>query len=68
MGKTKRKPSPSMVFDALKKLGLGLEDFEKIVVFGDREEDEKLASNLHAIFFNIKNKTEKEIIEFALNL
>jgi len=61
--KTKRKPSTFMVFDALNKLNLSLKDFDKIIVFGDREEDDELAKNLNTKFIDVKNKTKENLIK-----
>ncbi|MEM2121582.1 MAG: HAD hydrolase-like protein [Candidatus Woesearchaeota archaeon] len=48
--KTKRKPSPELVVEALKENKLNLSDFSKIIVIGDRNEDQILAKNLNAVF------------------
>lgn len=49
-----RKPNPKLVLEALKERNLQLSDFEKIVVFGDRHEDEGLAKNLGAVFEKVE--------------
>ena len=54
--KTKRKPSPDLVFEALKELGKKLEDFKKIIVIGDSEDDKNLAINLNAEFIDANRK------------
>jgi glycerol-3-phosphate cytidylyltransferase len=53
---TKRKPSPQMVWELIDKLGMKPEDFDKIIVVGDSEEDRLLAENLNAGFINVKNR------------
>ncbi|MBN2052406.1 HAD-IIIA family hydrolase [Candidatus Woesearchaeota archaeon] len=52
--KTKRKPHPDMVFDALKELKMDLNEFEKIIVVGDAEDDELLAGNLKPANASVK--------------
>lgn len=60
--KTKRKPSPEMVFDGLRKLGKTVEEFQNIVVIGDRDDDDGgLARNLKAKFINVKGKNYEEL-------
>lgn len=54
---TKRKPNTQMVYDALKELGKKIEEFDDIIVIGDREEDAGLANNLNAKFIDSKNTT-----------
>jgi len=61
--KTKRKPNPDMVFDELKKLNKDLDDFDKIIVIGDRQEDEELANKLKAKFIKVVNKNYNELIK-----
>lgn len=53
---TKRKPSPKMVFDGLRKLGKTVEEFQNIVVMGDRDDDGGLAKKLKAKFIDVKGK------------
>ena len=65
LDETKRKPSTNMIIDSLSRLNLQLKDFELVIVFGDRKEDEKLAKNLNAKFVNVKNKTSEELIKVA---
>lgn len=60
--KTKRKPSADMVFDSLKGLDMNLEDFNKIIVFGDRHEDEGIAEKLNAHYIDVKNKDFNDLI------
>lgn len=59
---TKRKPSTAMVLDALEEINNQIEDFDEILVIGDRHEDEGLAKNLNAKFINVKNKNYEEMI------
>jgi rfaE bifunctional protein nucleotidyltransferase chain/domain len=59
--KTKRKPSPDMVFDALKALGKKIDDFSGILVIGDSEDDKGLAANLNAKFIDVRNKSYEEM-------
>jgi len=60
---TKRKPKPDMVYDALYELGKKLDDFSRIVVVGDKNDDEWLAKNLNAKFIIVKNETCGEMIK-----
>jgi len=68
LDKTKRKPSISMILDSLSRLNLQLKDFESVIVFGDREEDKKLAENLLAKFININNKSGQEMISIFIQM
>jgi|SRR3989344_6733093 len=54
--KTKRKPNPDMVFDALKELNKKIKDFNEIIVIGDRDEDRKFAENLKAKFVDVNKE------------
>jgi len=58
---TLRKPSTALVDQALRELGKTREDFNKIIVFGDRDEDAGLAKNLNALFIDVKGKTFDEM-------
>jgi len=60
--KTRRKPNPDMVFDALTSLNMKLGDFSKIVVIGDRHEDEGLAKKINAVYIDVKGKNYDELI------
>jgi rfaE bifunctional protein nucleotidyltransferase chain/domain len=60
--KTKRKPCPDMVYDGLNELKMKINDFQGIIVIGDREEDEGLAKNLHAYYIDIKRKKYTQLI------
>ena len=60
--KTRRKPNPDMVFDALTDLNMELGDFSKIIVIGDRHEDEDLAKKINAYYIDVKGKNYDEII------
>jgi histidinol-phosphate phosphatase family protein len=57
---TSRKPSPQLVHDFLKEQNEKLETFKKVLVLGDREDDEKLAQNLDCFFVNVSGKTYEE--------
>ena len=59
--KTKRKPSPEMVYDFLKKENLSLDNFDEVLVLGDKEDDEKLAKNLVSNFINVKDEDYYQI-------
>jgi rfaE bifunctional protein nucleotidyltransferase chain/domain len=60
--KTKRKPSTDMVFDGLKSLKMELKEFSKIIIFGDRHEDEGIAEKLNAHYIDVKNKDYNDLI------
>ena len=67
--KTKRKPSPGMVYDALKALNKKLSDFSRVVVLGDKREDKEMAENINAEFIDSNNKTCKQMLkEFEAGL
>ena len=53
--KTKRKPNPDMVYDALKALNKKLSDFNKVIVLGDKSEDKEMAKNINAKFIDVNN-------------
>lgn len=59
--RTKRKPHPDMVLDALQQLGKKKEDFDAVVVVGNSEEDRGLAENLQARFVDVKGKGCEEL-------
>ncbi len=61
--KTKRKPNPQMLFDALKKLNKKLEDFDRILILGDRQEDKGLSDKLNAQFIDVSNKKFDELVK-----
>jgi len=58
---TKRKPSPEMVYDFLKKENLSLDYFDEVLVLGDKKDDEKLAKSLESNFINVKDKDYYQI-------
>jgi rfaE bifunctional protein nucleotidyltransferase chain/domain len=60
--KTKRKPRPDMVFDALKELKADIKDFDSIIVIGDHDDDKGLAENLKAKFINVVNKSYEDLV------
>jgi rfaE bifunctional protein nucleotidyltransferase chain/domain len=51
---TKRKPQPTMLLDGLAALGKSLEDFDKVIIVGDREEDRALAQGINATFVDAR--------------
>ncbi len=61
--KTKRKPSTDMVYNALKELKMKLNDFNLMIVIGDRHEDEGLAERLHAQYIDVKEKNYDVLVE-----
>lgn len=60
-GETKRKPSPQLVYDFLNEKNKKLAEYNKVLVFGDREDDENLAKNLNSHFVNVAGKTYEGI-------
>jgi len=60
--KTKRKPHVDMVLDGLKELNMKLNHFNKVVVLGDRHEDEELAKKLDARYIDVKEKNYDELV------
>ena len=60
--KTKRKPNPDMVFDALKMLKKNINEFDDIIVIGDRDEDKELAENLKGKFIDVTDKKYSSLI------
>lgn len=60
---TKRKPNKAMVNDGLEVLGRKLDDFDGIIILGDKEEDRKLAENLNARFISVSNKSFEDMAE-----
>ena len=65
--KTKRKPSPDMVFDGLKELKKDIVDFDEIIVLGNNKVDSDLADNLNSMFINVTNKTRDQLISEISN-
>lgn len=61
--KTKRKPNPEMVFDALKELKRDISEFNEIIVIGDREDDQKLAENLNCKFIDVNGKSYEDLLK-----
>jgi rfaE bifunctional protein nucleotidyltransferase chain/domain len=61
--KTKRKPSAGMVLDALDELDKNMEEFNEIIVIGDRYEDEGLAKNLKGKFIDVNGKSYEELVK-----
>lgn len=66
--KTKRKPNTDMVIDALNETKKNLNDFDKIIVIGDRQEDKELAINLKAIFIDVNNKNYEQLVQDVKDL
>jgi rfaE bifunctional protein nucleotidyltransferase chain/domain len=65
--KTRRKPCGDMVQDGLTHLKKNLNDFQRIIVVGDRHEDEGLAQTLHVQYIDIKGKTTDDLLtEFRI--
>jgi rfaE bifunctional protein nucleotidyltransferase chain/domain len=60
--KTKRKPSIDMVLDGLTHLHKRLDNFQRVIVVGDRHEDKGLAQNLHAQYIDVKEKTTESLL------
>lgn len=60
--KSGRKPDPDMVIAALKSLDKRLNDYAKIVVVGDRPEDELLARNIGGYFIDVRNRKSQYLI------
>ena len=50
--KTKRKPAPDMLYDALKSLNKKLSDFNDVIVLGDKSEDKEMAKSINAEFID----------------
>ena len=59
--KTKRKPDPAMIFEGLKKLKMRINQFDQIIILGDRNEDAELAKNVNGKYLDVKNKTYNEL-------
>lgn len=60
---TKRKPGTNMVYDALEELNMKLNDFNTVLVIGDRHEDKGLAKKLKAMYIDVKGKNYDDLIE-----
>lgn len=65
---TKRKPSDKMILDSLKKLDQVIDNFDKIIIMGDRVEDEMLAKKLNAIYISSNEKYSQVIQELDSKL
>ncbi len=59
--KSSRKPNPIMIENALTELNLKKNQFNKIIVLGDQEDDRLLAKNLNVKFINVNGKKYSEI-------
>lgn len=55
--KTRRKPSPEMLMQALRELNKKIGDFDKIAVIGNSIDDAEMAKNVHAAFIDVNNKS-----------
>ena len=66
--KSKRKPNTDMVNDALNETKKNLNDFDKIIVIGDRIEDKELAINLKASFIDVNNKNYSQLVNDVKDL
>ena len=55
--KTRRKPSPEMLLQALQQLGKNIKGFDKVVVIGNSEDDSGMAKNINAAFIDVANKS-----------
>ena len=51
-----------MVIDALNENKKNLNDFDKIIVIGDRVEDKELAVNLKASFIDVNDKDYEQLV------
>ena len=60
---TKRKPNAEMVNDGLEAIGRKLDDFDRVIVLGDKDEDMKLAGNINARFINVSDKSFEDMAE-----
>jgi rfaE bifunctional protein nucleotidyltransferase chain/domain len=62
---TKRKPSIGMVEDSLKRLGMKLDDYDRIIVLGDRQEDKELSENIGGLFIDVKGMRYDEMVSLV---
>ncbi len=60
---TKRKPSLTMVEDALRELQRVIMEFSSIVVIGNSDDDKKIAEKLQAGFIDIRGKRYGDLIK-----
>lgn len=58
---TRRKPSPEMLFRALQELRKNKEDFDKIIIIGNSQDDAAMAKNINAKFIDVTNKDYREL-------
>ena len=63
--KTKRKPSPEMVYDALKELDYSpsLQQFSEIAMIGNCQDDRALAQGIKSKFVDVNNCSLKELLQ-----
>ncbi len=59
--KTIRKPSPEMLYNALRKLNMNINDFAKVVIIGDSQDDADFAKNIGAAFIDVTNKNYESL-------
>ncbi|MBI2140908.1 HAD-IIIA family hydrolase [Candidatus Woesearchaeota archaeon] len=59
--KTKRKPSPEMLLQALQQLGKNIKEFDKAAVIGNSEDDAGMARNANAAFIDVTDKSYEEL-------
>ena len=57
-----------MLLDGLKELKKDINQFDKIIVIGDRQEDKELADNLDAQFIDVNNKKYEELLKEVKNI
>ena len=50
-----------MLFDSLKNLGRRVEEFDRIAVIGNDEDDADFAKNLNAQYIDVSGKTYEEL-------
>ena len=51
-----------MVLNGLIHLHKRLDNFQRVIVVGDRHEDKGLAENLHAQYIDVKEKTTERLL------
>jgi len=66
--KTKRKPNIDMVVDGLLEINAKFQEFDHVIVFGDRSEDFLLAKKLKAHFIDVNEKDYKTLIHEVENI
>ncbi len=61
--KTERKPSPVLVWKALRELKRDIGEFSDVLVLGDREEDAGLAKNMNCRYIDVNGKKYEELVK-----